>query len=150
MDSNMDNHERQLHSGTSETSGSHLQTSNYRSAIARLILKSRLACSLPALEPAELKIAVGAWLEILNGAVPLPRLHDAYVAAMRQKDSNFAIGAPEIVSAWGEIRESERSKPARLNFRQLSGDVCSKCNGTGTEVVRDEFHETTSARPCSH
>ncbi len=147
----MDHNERQHHSETSAISASHLQVStDLKKAVGHLILKSRLACSLPALEPREFSVAVEAWIEIINGAVPAMRLNDAYLSAMRNRETNFAIGAPEIVKAWKEIQESERHKgnTAWLS-RMLSGDVCARCHGTGTEVIMNG-NVATGSRPCDH
>ncbi len=117
--------------------------------MGHLILKSRLACSLPALEPNEFRVAVEAWQEVIAGAVPVKRLNDAYLLAMRNRDSNFAIGAPEIVKAWLEIQASERHKPSTAPLdRMLQGDVCQACNGTGTELITKG--STVLSRTCKH
>lgn len=124
-------------------------TTNIRGVIAKIILKSRLACSLPALDFNEMRVAVEAWNEVLSGAIPIGRFSDCYVYAMRNRESSFALNAMDMIAAWKSIRSSEMHKTPPGRF-ELSGDVCSKCWGTGVEVVEDEFHKTTSARPCSH
>lgn len=117
--------------------------------VGKLILKSRLACSLPALEVHELAAATEAWSEILVDTVPSHRLNDAYILAMRSHDTNFAIGAPQIVAAWKEIRQSEISRPKPLSVdRQIVGDVCHRCNGTGTEIVVEGDY--FQSKVCSH
>lgn len=94
---------------------------------------------------------VEAWSEVLIGVVPEARLETCYLWAMQHRDSTFALGAPEIVRAWLVVAEAERYRPVAAKMTQmLQGEVCSRCNGTGVEVIRNEKTKMTSSRPCSH
>ena len=134
----------QLQSATRETSERTAITSAvYRTAVARLIVKMRLACSLPAFDTLELAAAVEAWCEILADTVPADRLNDCYLHAIRRRDSTFALASTEILSSWRvinaeESRMREMSKPCRL------------CGGTGFGMVYDPATDTEIQKECPH
>jgi hypothetical protein len=117
--------------------------------VSRIILRSRAAQSLPALEPEELVITLSAWTEILGGAVPENDLEPAYIRAMQDKENTFALGASEIVKAYRANCASERAaprKPQTINL--LEGEVCQRCFGSGWELVRKNGYD--EARECGH
>ena len=128
----------------SETSEKALNISGaYRKAMARLIVKTRLACSSPTLDAQELAATVEAWCEILFGAVPGDRLNDCYIYAMRHRESTFALAATEILSAWRilnaeESLQRERSKP------------CALCHGHGFGMVYEPKTDTEILKECPH
>ena len=113
--------------------------------VGKLILKSRLACSLPSLEPEEHAMVVEAWCEVLDGKIPENRLNDCYLYAMQHKETTFPLGAPELITAWGAIREVGVPRTASSLVR---GDVCSRCNGTGTELIYVD--ELVASKTCDH
>ena len=115
----------------------------YRTAIARLIVKTRLASSLPTFDTQELAAAVEAWSEILFGAVPGDRLNDCYVYAMRHRESTFALASTEVLCAWRiinaeESHQREKTKPCRL------------CFGHGFGMVYDPKTDTEIVKECPH
>jgi hypothetical protein len=102
-----------------------------------------LACSLPALETQELAAAVEAWCEILYPVVPVNRLNDCYLHAIRSRESTFAIAATEILTAWRiisseEARQRQRAQPCRLCFGWGYGKVYDP--KTDTEIVKECPH----------
>ena len=146
----MEQSEKPRHNATSGTSANPLATTiDVRTMIAKIILKSRLACSLPALEVVELKAAVESWAEVIEGAIPAHRLNDCYIYAMRNRTSKFPLESGDIIAAYKSIANNERYRPLGQD-RMIIGDVCLRCNGTGVEIIRDEEKKTTSSRPCSH
>lgn len=97
-----------------------------------------------------MKVAIEAWSEIVTDVIPFSRLNDAYLGAMRNRETNFAIGAPELVKAWKVISEAERYRPMTgADIEQmLRGDVCKDCHGTGTEIITEGDY--TTSRVCLH
>lgn len=121
--------------------------------MARLVVKSRVASALPALEPSEMIVAARAWAQILEGEVPDNYLEQSYVRAMRDKETTFALSAPEIVQAYRNICQDERAAPPiPMDRNLLPGNVCGKCFGIGMEVPegRDAVGYKLGARRCSH
>ena len=111
--------------------------------MGKLILKSRLAYSLPALEVQELAASVEAWCEVLNDAIPIERLNDCYLYAVRHREGTFPVAAPELLSAWRFINAAEslqrdRSKP------------CALCQGAGYGKVYDPKTDTEIEKECPH
>lgn len=79
--------------------------------MGEIIIKSRIAAALPPLDNEELAIAIQAWAEIFYGEVPESDLSAAYLRAMRDKDSSFALNASDVVRAFRANCESERAAP---------------------------------------
>lgn len=117
--------------------------------MGHLILKSRLAYSLPALDVDEFKAATEAWCEVLVETIPTQRLHDCYLHAMKNRDSSFPLSAGDMVRSWRDICNANRYKPVSAALdHMLRGDVCQDCNGTGTELI--EEGAMVYSRPCKH
>lgn len=136
----------------SETSGSTKPLLNsYEKMILQLVLRSRAALGLPALEPADAVVTVRAWAEILDGEVPENYLERAYVRAMRDKETGFALSAPELVQGFRSVCASERTAP-RQDSNLLPGEVCQKCFGTGMYAPdkRDALGYRLPAQRCDH
>lgn len=130
-----------VQSAALETSKRTLNTSaDFRVEVAKLIVKVRLACSLPALETAELAATVEAWCEVLSSVVPVERLNDSYVFAMRHRTSTYPLAATEIVTAWRSILSDEiaRRRP------------CALCHGTGFGLIYDPKTDTEIQKECPH
>lgn len=138
------------HSGTSETSKTPSPTlQEYKVTVGKLILKSRLAYSLPALEVQELAAATEAWCEVLIDTIPIQRVADCYLHAMKNRDSSFPLSAGDLVRSWKDICNANRYKPVSAGLdHQLRGDVCQDCNGTGTELITEG--SMTYSRRCRH
>lgn len=120
--------------------------------IGRLIVKSRLAASQPPLDNPELIAQARAWSEILDGEVPEKDLESAYVRAMRDKETGFALSAPELVQGFRAFCVSERTAPQiAQNSNLLVGAVCPRCHGSGMEMVTAGPDDRYSyARRCDH
>lgn len=108
--------------------------------MARLIVKVRLACSLPALETKELAATVEAWCEVLHGSVPLERLNDSYVYAMKHRESAFPLATTEIVQSWRSILADEIARRR----------ICALCHGTGFGMIYDPKTDTEIQKECPH
>lgn len=94
-------------------------------------------------------MAVAAWTEILDGHVPEARLNDCYVRAVRNRKNGFPMAASELCTMWNEIQQSElHSTPHRDMSKQLAGDVCHSCFGTGYEIIKRGQYNY--AKPCNH
>lgn len=71
-----------------------------------IVAKSRLACSLPALVPDELEMAVEAWAEILHD-MDIAWMNKCYVKAIqfhRKNDSGGPFGASDIYKVWLDVQ----------------------------------------------
>jgi hypothetical protein len=127
---------------TPETSEKTRSTSaDYRTAVARMIVKTRLACSLPAFETQELAAAVEAWCEILYGVVPVERINDAYLLAMRSRNSTFPIAATEVIEA---------SKKIAAEIDAKRRPACMLCGGRGSALVYDPASDTDIVKECPY
>lgn len=109
----------------------------------KLLLKVRLACSLPALNVEELAAMVEAWCEVLAPVVPANRLNDCYLHAMRNRSSTFPLASTELLTSWRiinaeESHERQFNKPCRLCFGQGFGKVYDPT--TDTEVLKECPH----------
>ena len=137
----MDRIENHLPSVTLETSERTSNTSGaYRTAIARLIVKIRLVCLLPALETQELAATVEAFAEVLEPCVPLERLNDCYLHASRHRTSTYPLAATEILQAWRVISADEIAKRR----------PCTLCDGSGFGLVYDPKTDTEIQKECPH
>src|SRR6185503_2237277 len=101
--------ERQLQSVMSATSENPWQS--FRAAVGKIILKSRLASSLPTPTAQESGLLAETWAEVLDGEVPMKDLDAAYLRAMRDKQGGFALTANDLVKAYRDNCESERVAP---------------------------------------
>lgn len=108
--------------------------------MARLIVKIRLVCSLPALETTELSAAVEAFCEVLHNTVPVERLNDCYLHAIRHRTSTYPLAATEIIEAWRTISADEI---ARLR-------PCFLCDGSGYGMVYDPKTDADILKECPH
>lgn len=104
-------------------------------------MKTRLACSLPAFETQELAAAVEAWCEILYGAVPVERLNDAYVLAMRTRNSTFPLAATEVIEA---------SKRIASEIDAQRRPSCMLCYGKGSALVYDPATDSDIVKECPY
>lgn len=99
-----------------------------------MILKLRLCFSLPALstdpQSNEFAIAVAAWTEVLYGFVPIDKLEEAYLNAMRGRKSTFPLGVSEICAAYssGEYTGPVAEDPEKRRIRES----CQTCFGSNT------------------
>ena len=131
-----------LQNATRETSAKTSPISAvYRTAVARLIVKIRLTCFLPAFETQELAAAVEAWCEVLFGVVPVQRLNDAYLLAMRNRTSTFPLTATEIMEASRKIAAESHAKRR---------PECSLCFGKGSAVVYDPGTDSDIEKECPY
>jgi hypothetical protein len=109
--------------------------------VIRLIIKIRLVCSLPPLETIDLAAAAEAFCEVLNGVVPVERLNECYLYAVRHRTSTYPLAATEIIEAWRAILSDEVSKRR----------ACHLCDGSGYAMVRDpDNHEQDIQKECPH
>lgn len=114
-----------------------------------MIVKSRIAASLPPLTNTELLAHVSTWEEIALGEIPEIYLETAYVRAMRDKDSGFALTASDLVQGYRANCESERALPQIPQSNNLlTGEVCQRCFGTGMEQFRESGY--ANMRRCDH
>ena len=101
----------------------------YCALVGGIIERARLACGQPPLDPSvEYLPACLAWSEILMGVVPIHRLDDCYLMAMRSRKSTAPLNASELCEAWRQLCESERYTP-----KPNPSAGCPVCNGTGYE-----------------
>lgn len=141
-------HLEQHQSGTLQTSQRHW--TSLESALANIILRSRSASSLPALTPVEFEIAVESWAQVIGPAIPESKLEAAYIRAMTDKESGFALGASELIKGYRDHCESERYAPQTpMDRNLLPGEVCQRCFGTGMEIFCDADGYKQSRR-CEH
>lgn len=133
-----------LQNVTRETSEKTQPTSvAYRIAIARLIVKIRLAFSLPAFETQELAAAVETWCELLADVVPSERLNDAYLYAVRTRTSTFALAVTEVLTAWRAIAAEEAEQAKRRRH-------CHVCQGRRFEMVYNPSTDTEVEKECPY
>lgn len=143
----MDGNPKQHPNGTSQTS--QVASLSFRDKVGRIILKSRLACSLPMPEPTESHLMADAWVEVLEGEVPEGYLEAAYLRAMRDKGNGFGLSANDLVQGYRDLCESERAAPQiPQNSRLLPGEVCQRCFGSGREQKLEGGYMVS--RRCSH
>jgi hypothetical protein len=114
-------------------------SATYRGAVGRLIIKIRLVCSLPAFDRIELAAAIEAFCEVLAGVVPEERLNDAYLYAIRHRDSTYPLAVTEIVEAWRRILTDE------IAARRAP---CVLCGGQGFAMVYDKKTDTEFKKEC--
>lgn len=83
-----------------------------------------------------------AWAEVLSD-IPIDRLNECYVLAMKRKESNFALGAPELVKAWSELSEVVR-------YENLTDDKddCTHCDDERMEEIFIPSKGETYKLPC--
>lgn len=100
-------------------------------------------------DPAESDLLAETWTEVLEGEIPANYLETAYVRAMRDKQSGFALSSNDMVRAYRDVCLSERSSPRLAQGRNLlSGEVCPRCFGTGMEqYIADGYKQV---RRCDH
>lgn len=123
--------------------------SSYDQAVGQIIVKSRVATSLPPLDNVELAASISAWAELLFGVIPENQLEWAYVRAMQDKDSSFALTAPGLIQGHRNACASEAASPRQPQDRNLlTGDVCPRCHGTGFEQYREDGY--VNSRRCDH
>ncbi|MBX7224317.1 MAG: hypothetical protein K1Y36_30660 [Blastocatellia bacterium] len=116
---------------------SEAKTLEYQAAMLDVVKRARLAALGQALSGTELKDTSRAWTEILMGIVPLERLNECYLTAMRNRNSTFPLNASELCTAWREMQAIERFAP-----KPQVAD-CEICRGTGWEQM-----ENRAVRPC--
>lgn len=104
-------------------------------------MKIRLACSLPAFETQELAAAVEAWGEVLFGAVPVERLNECYLYAMRHRSSTFPLATTELIEAWRAISAEEAAQRR---------PPCMLCGGRGTALVYDKATDSDIVKECPY
>ena len=113
----------------------------YRAEVGRVIVKIRLVCSLPAFDRTELAAAIEAFCEVLHGVVPIERLNDCYLHAIRHRSSTYPLAVTELVESWRAILSDEVSKRR----------ACHLCDGSGYSLVRDpDDHEKDILKECPH
>lgn len=123
------------------TSGETSTTSAaYRKTVGQLILKARLACSLPSLDTHEFPAAVEAWCEILVGSLPLNRLNDCYRHAMKHRSSTYPLAVTELIASWRTISAGECARRR----------TCTLCGGEGSALVYDKETDSDIVKECPH
>ncbi len=140
---NINNHLERLQTATWQTS-EHAWTS-FENELARLIIRSRLASSLPALTPDEFQAAVEAWSQVTR-KIPEVELENAYVWAMENREKGFPIGAPDLVRAYHEIGASRAASPRRDDYTAIA--ICRRCFGSSMEIYKENGYKV--ARRCNH
>lgn len=121
----------------------------YDRAVGALIVKSRVASSLPPLINTELAAHIAVWAEIVFGVIPEAQLEAAYFRAMQDKADSFPLTASDLVQGYRANCESERSAPQIPQDKNLlAGDVCARCFGTGWEQYREGSY--ANVRKCDH
>lgn len=111
--------------------------------MGRLILKTRLAFSLPSLDVHEFPAAVEAWCEILANTVPVERLNDCYLFAIKDRNSTFPLAVTEILTAWRAIANEEAEQAKRNRH-------CHVCGGTGMGMVYNPATNTEIQKECPY
>lgn len=86
---------------------------------------------------------VEAWCEVLAPVVPVDRLNDCYLYAMRHRESTFPLASTELLTAWRVINTEEAAQ------RQLN-KPCRLCSGTGFGTVYDPKTDTEIKKECPH
>lgn len=126
--------------GNSGLDSSSDEEQQYLAAVGGLLVKARVACGQPPLDPdIEFLPACVTWAEILFGVVPYARLADAYMHALRTRKSTFPLNVSELCEAWRQIQESERYAP-----KPNKSEGCLTCGGTGYEWLPVQ----RASRPC--
>jgi hypothetical protein len=122
-------HLRQV-SGTSETSRMDSRSSGQLSRVdilGRIIVKVRLVCSPPALEPDELRLAIAAWGEIVE-PIPDQWLDECYKRAMRSHRARDPFSASELIAAWENAVASKEVHQRQMEQgRSLDRPDCERC-----------------------
>ena len=112
-----------------------------------LISKARLASNQDLLEAGSVleQTTLAVWLEALED-VPLNKLNECYLAAIKKHSNSFPLGVSEIAAVWHEeiTALAERPKVSEIQ-RKAVEEYCAPCSGTGFEVVPGK-----GARPCAH
>lgn len=109
--------------------------------VGKLILKVRLACSLPALNVEEFAAMTEAWCELLAPIVPPQRLNDCYVRAMSERESTFPLAVTEVLTAWRKITAEE-------SLRRERNRPCYLCHGKRFELIYDPKTDTEIEKEC--
>jgi len=101
----------------------------------------RFACSLPSPEPQEVALAVEAWCELLTDRVPVDRLNDCYLYAMKHRSSTFPLAVTEMLDAW-------RSMAAEAEVKRRPG--CVLCGGHGSALVYSPKEDREYWKDCPY
>lgn len=124
--------------------------------IEGILISSRFAIGLPALEDDELKLHTRSWFEILE-PVAIDWLHECYIRAMRNHDPARPFGAVEILNVWNSVLKNGEYDVSRMQAvpyiaetEKFCPDQCSSSgwytvhgNGTVENPAGYEY-----AKPC--
>lgn len=114
--------------------------------MAQIILKARLVCSLPALDPDELRLAVAAWNEIVE-PIPDQWLDECYKRAMRSHRARDPFSASELIPIWENAVASKEVQRWQVEAgRSLARPDCEVCNNSGWQSVDVPGQGWTSKR----
>ena len=106
-----------------------------------MIIKIRLVCSLPALNTQEFAAAIEAFCEVLHGAVPVERLNECYLYAVRHRNSTYPLAVTELIEAYQSIcaEEAAKRRPA-----------CPVCQGAGMATAYDPKNDVEFQKECPY
>jgi hypothetical protein len=120
--------------------------------LSAIISAARRRAGVAALSDAALADEIRDWQRILS-PIPADRLEECELRAVRQRSVKALLQPQELLAAWRELRDEERSKrppPAPVSIE--SGEVCHYCEGTGWQTfatIGESGNENTSVRPCA-
>lgn len=74
--------------------------------VIELIFKVRRVTGQPPLENQELHLTAMAWTEIIQPLIPLNRLDECYMRAIRTRTTTYPFSVSELCQVWQQIRET--------------------------------------------
>jgi hypothetical protein len=87
----------------------------------------------------ELAATVETWCEVLSEIVPVERLHECYLYAMKHHTSTFPLVVTEVREAYRAIRAEEEAKRR---------PTCVLCGGVGIALVYDPKTDREFEKEC--
>src|ERR1051325_1064644 len=129
----------------SVTSASTAKISNistaYRQTIGKLVVKVTHSFSVPSPEVEELAVTVETWCEVLSDTIPIERLQECYLYAMKHRTSTFPLVVVEVREAYRAIRAEEEAKKR---------PSCVLCYGYGSAMVYDPKTDSEFVKECPY
>jgi hypothetical protein len=88
-----------------------------------------------------LMLATESWCELLHRTVPLERLYDCYIFAMKRRSSTFPLAVTELLEAWRIISAEDAAKKR---------PTCTLCYGQGVALVYSPTRDEEYVKECPY
>jgi hypothetical protein len=119
--------------------------------LSAIISAARRRAGVSALSDAALADEIRDWQRILS-PIPADRIEECELRAVRQRSVKALLQPQELLAAWRELRDEERSRQPPAPVSIESGEVCHYCESTGWQTLAtrgESGNENTAVRPCA-